>query len=416
MITAKEERRPLHARVREHLRAEYLTGSREALPSLRELSQKLEINHATISRALRDLEVEGVVEIVPRKGVFPTGKTIHPVLVNSLNGNSASAEVEGEQTNHGVNGVAHADAKQNRDIEMVVLYDNTHGQLDVAQPIFCGMEHACEMENNRVFNDGDTANGSFDEARRLTRSIIPITPIPDAATFVAQAKAKGIAGVVFLGFGYLEFPESMVESRFIFEVSRQMPVVLAGTPHAQLPLDCVYCDPRPQMREFLDECYASGLRRYEFFGSGTAQPHQLERHEEFCHFLMKNGLTWNREFLEGESTEALTDRLRELPELPEVVVATNMNRAICVALEAQRRGLSLPNDLKLLCFASLERDAQPLLPYANILLMDEPQVGVHAWNALRKRLQQTPEERAAQTARCTPPVNNRVPARFISRH
>lgn len=383
MLTTKEGRRPLHEKVREHLRVEYLGGSSEALPSLRDLSQKLQINHATISRALRDLEQEGVVRVVPRKGIFPTGQAGAPVKA------PVQPTVSAPQT-----------AAFN--VEMVVLYDDIHGQLDVARPVFSGMEQACE-EMRR--------GAATDLPMTVTRSMVPISPVPDVCEFVKSAKERGIQGVVFLGFGYLPFPASLVESRFIFEVSQHLPVVLAGTPHSQLRLDCSYCDPRPQMREFLEAAYAKGLRHFEFIGSGLSQPHQLERHEEFCNFVMRHGIAWKQEFLDDGTTDQLAARLRALPQLPEVVVATNMSRAIVVALEAQRRGLKLPDDLQLLGFASLAEHAQPLLPYASVLLLDEPGVGAQAWNDLYEKWR-NPSTNAAAGAE----IVRRVPARFISNH
>lgn len=390
MITSKKERNPLYKKVRDHLRAEYVTGSREMLPSLRDLSQKLEINHATISRALRELEQEGVVEVVPRKGVFSTGKM----------GNGT------------VNGAVSQPAKTLH-VEMVVLYDDTHEQLDVARPIYDGMVQACKVANAELA----AAKGEAGHRpMRITRSEISMANMPDVCEFVDKARAQGIEGLIFLGYGYLKFPESLSESRFIFDVSRHLPVVLAGAPHVQLPLDSTYCDPRPQMREYLEGCYAQGLRRFEFFGTGASQPHQVERHDEFCQFIMNNGLTWNREYLEEDTTEHLAERIRNLAELPEVVVATNTSRAVVVALEAQSRGLQVPRDLKLLTFASLERHAQPLLPYASILLLDEPGVGAQAWQLLRDRLEAGTHPAPVVNGALQAPRIERVGARFISRH
>jgi DNA-binding LacI/PurR family transcriptional regulator len=324
---------------------------------------------------------------VPRKGTFSTGK---------LSGKTAA--LPGRPLN----------------VEMVVLYDNAHEQLEVARPTYEGMVQACEQANQELA--AAARDGQEFRPMRITRSEIAMADVPAAEAYVARLEAEGTDGVIFLGYGYLQFPESLAESGFIFEVSRHMPVVLAGAPHAQLPLDSTYCDPRPQLREFLEGCYARGLRRYEFFGTGTSQPHQQERHDEFCQFIMNNGLTWSREYLADDSIEHLTERIRNLAELPEVVVATNISRAVVVALEAQRRGLHLPDDLKLLTFASLERHAEPLTPYASILLMDEPAVGAEAWKLLQERFTSPPQTlRVLNGAAATPRIE-RVGARFISRH
>lgn len=343
---ALQQRDSLHGKIREQLRAEYLEPAGCALPSLRELSRQLGVNHATISRALRDLEEEGVVEVVPRKGVFsllsPPQKSRNAAVIN---------------------------------IELAVFASENQSVLDVATALSQGIVHASAVKE--------------DSAPRLqvARTILNVPPLPDPQTYVSGLKKRGIDAVAFLGFGYLNFPDSHHESHFLFEVSRQIPTVLIGGPHPSLQLDCVFSDPRPQLTGFLKKCHADGLRSYEFLGMRRNLPHQQLRYETFCRFLMQQGLSWAGNDYDDLSTPDLAKRLKNLKKLPEVVVAVNINRALTFILEAQSRGLQLPRDARVLCFASSAKQAAPIMPYADIILLDEATVGECAMEMLLERQQ-----------------------------
>lgn len=358
MTETKAGRQPLYKKVTNQLREHCFASSGEMLPSLRQLSQMLDVNPATVSRALKDLEDEGILEVVPRKGIFAIPRPV---------------------------GVAN--------IELVVFMHERTDTLDVALKIFEGMGRECERlsASGREF--------------KASRSVLSEPPLPDVDKFVGELRSRGTVGVVFLEHSYLEGDAAQDETNFIAQVAQKLPVVLAGSPHQTLELDCVYGDPYRQMQEFLQVCFDKGLRRFEYLGERETNQLQRQRREDFQDFMAENGLLWNWSDLKTLDTPQLAEALRTLPDLPEVVVATNMRRALTIALEAQRRGLRLPEELQILCFASLLEHAQPLLPYATIVMINEPEVGVRAVQLLRRKME--PGSRAGHT-------KERVPGNFAS--
>ena len=339
MTKTKNERMPLYRKVTGQLREQCLAAGGEMLPSLRQLSQNLEVNHATVSRALRDLEREGIVEIVPRKGIFSIARVA-----------------------------------QDATIELVVLVNEKANLLDVAQRMSRGVERECQVLSEQ---------GS---STQFKRSLLSEIALPQADKWVEEARARGTVGVIFLGFGYFEGKAAERETEFIAGVARKMPTVLAGSPHRTLDLDCVYSDPNAQMREFLEHCYTRGARHFEYLGYTGDNLLQQERRQNFVEFLEQHDLSWKWNGLRVHQGAQLQTALRALPELPEVVVATNLSRAFTITLEAQRRGLQLPDQMDILSFASLAEDAQPLLPYNSIVLLDEPEVGARAVRLLHDQI------------------------------
>ena len=358
MTKAKHERMPLYRKVSGQLRERCLAAGGEMLPSLRQLSQDLEVNHATVSRALRDLEREGLVEIVPRKGIFSIKRQ-----------------------------------SQNANIELVVLVNDRANLLDVATLMARGIQDECRNWS---------AQG---KAVEMTRSLLVESALPDAHGWVEAARERGTVGVIFLGFGYLEGELAQRETDFIAGVAGAMPTVLAGSPHASLDLDCVYGDPNAQMREFLEHCYERGARSFEYLGDMGDNPLQQERRAAFVEWVEARDLSWSWNGLRQHQGAQLEAELRALPALPQVVVATNLYRAFTITLEAQRRGLQLPDELDILSFASVPADAQPLLAYNSVVLLDEPEVGARAVQILRQRLESGSASRAKIEA---------VPAQFCS--
>lgn len=361
MPETKLGRLPLYKRVTDQLREQCFASAGEMLPSLRQLSQTLDVNHATISRALRDLEQEGVVEIVPRKGTFSVSRP-RPLALSQVN------------------------------VELVVFVNELANLLDVALLIAEGMNR----ESQRLQSGGMSP--------LVSRSLLTSGSLPEAERFVAELKSRGTTGVVCLGYGFLEGEAAREEADFIGQVAQKIPVVLAGSSHPTLDLNCVYGDPHQQMQQFLDRCHNQGLRHFEYLGDRGNNSLQRQRCQDFQSFLAEKGLSWEWGSLKMQDTPELAEHLRDLPVLPQVVVATNVRRALTLALEAQRRGLKLPEDLQILCFASLLEHAQPLLPYASVVLLDEPQVGVRAMQLLQKM----------GAANESQPSTKRVPAHFIS--
>lgn len=73
--------RPIYAQIVDRVREQIIAGVLQCgdkLPSVRELACQLAINHNTIQRAYRELEMEGWVASVPGKGSFVCGTPSGP--------------------------------------------------------------------------------------------------------------------------------------------------------------------------------------------------------------------------------------------------------------------------------------------------------------------------------------------------
>lgn len=68
----------------------------ERLPSCRDMAMKLGINPNTVQRAYSELEAQGIIYTIPKKGVFikPHGETTAIEQLQSNNSNAFSAIVQ----------------------------------------------------------------------------------------------------------------------------------------------------------------------------------------------------------------------------------------------------------------------------------------------------------------------------------
>jgi len=344
----KTKDRPLYEQVREHLRLQCLNAQPDvALPTLRQMSEALGVNHITISRALRDLETEGLLRVIPGKGTF-VAKT--------------------ETTS--------------RSIEMVTLHTQSQSLLDTSRHTFKGMQDALQ------------ANYS------LHGTTLLVPPVPKAQTFLQGAKARNIDALAIFGFGYLPYPDSFLETQFIYELSEQMPVVLVGKEHSLLKLDSIYCDPTPQMQTFLEECYERGMRKFEYLGSEDDQSHLRHRLQVFQNFLLSHGLRWQNH-PNNRGDEAITPILATQPEVIVVPIAYNAHKLL---VEAQQRGLQPGVDLHILCFAGSMEEVGAIAPYVTVILLEEEEVGRCIVNRLHNRLSGTDKPA---------PLSRRIPGKLV---
>ncbi|BCM93766.1 HTH-type transcriptional repressor YvoA [Abditibacteriota bacterium] len=348
-VFEKTKDRPLHEQVREHLRTQCLNAQPDvALPPLRQMSESLGVNHLTISRALRDLEAEGLLRVVPGKGTF-VAKT---------------------EPSH-------------QAIEMVTLHTNLQDLLDTSRHTFKGMQ------------DGLT------EGFSLAGSTLMVPPVPRADTFLQGLKARQVAAVAFFGFGYLSYPNSFLEAQFIHEVAEQVPVVLIGKEHSLLKLDCVYCDPAPQMRTFLEECFEQGMRRFEYLGANDNQPHLKHRLWAFQEFLLSHSLFWK---YPTENSNPTSEIHQLLDAEPEVIVVSTPYKAHQLVVEAQQRGLKLGHDLQILCFTGSLEEVRAIASYVTVIVLEEEEVGRCAVHRLSKLLEGSDKPS---------PISRRVPGKLV---
>lgn len=349
------DRSLLYERVREELRGRCRQVPGTALPSLRQMSAELDVNYVTVLRALRDLEEEGLVEIVPRKGIYVRGNQTQPAGKN---------------------------------IELVTFYSQQQYILDISSHAMGGMEAA-----------GGTGI--------VHNTTLTVPPFPDAMDFVHTLQQRQVGAVLFLGVQYLKYPHSLDEANFIRQVAEQIPAVIMGCPHQLVSLDCVYADPRPQLREYLELCYQKGLRRFGFLGvHPRATIH--ERFELFKDFILDHRLEWDERYMLPHETTAIEDTRRYFQQtpLPEVLVTVD-TYALYAMMEAHRCGIKLGEEMHLVTISSHEMQMRPLLGEVTVILADENEVGKRAYQLAQGKL--LPSHQQEQE-----PVIERVPGRFLN--
>lgn len=333
--------RLLHEQIREQLRLRCRVQSADtALPAIRELSRTLGVNASTVTRSLKDLEEEGLIRVVPRKGIF----------VNS---------------------------PPPATFELLSISSHTQDLGPVAQRFFRGMHLKADGKD-------------LIEAKSI---ISPPTPNP--GKYLQELQQRRVAGIGVTGHDYGVFPKLFDEAQFIYELAKRLPLVLVGKPHRYLEIECVYCDPRPQIRQWLERCYDDGLRRFGYLTTISDTRHFRERSEEFRQFLLDFGLRLDPRYvpvvtpLESEAatqTEKVHCVLEATPRV-EAVIASSPQQAYSLVLEAHRKGIEPGRDLKILCFGGSLEEVQAVAPYVTVVLTEEVEVGRQAMRRLMEMAQ-----------------------------
>jgi len=352
--TASIDRSRLYERVREELRERCYLPPGSVLPSLRQLSSELDVNYLTISRALRDLEMEGLVEIVPRKGIYVRENGTLPA---------------------------------SNTIELVTFYSTQQSIVDISSQILNGMEEA----------------GGTGIVHGCTLSV---PPLPDAAEFLRSLQSRRVGAVLFLGVQYLEYPHSLAEANFIQHIADQIPAVIMGCPHQIIELDCVYADPCPQLREYLEVCYQKGFRQFGFIGLTPQRFTMRERQDVFKEFLLEHQLKWNPRYCLSYAKEQNAGAFLDVTSLPEVLVIAHAPHAIDVAMEAHRRGIKLGQELHLLTISSVKSQVSSILGEVTVILADENEVGKRAYQMAERKLLNSGQNSQGSI--------ERVPGRFLN--
>jgi DNA-binding LacI/PurR family transcriptional regulator len=351
------DRSTLYERVREEFRQRCQVEAGTALPSLRQLSSELDVNHLTISRALRDLEDEGLVEVIPRKGIFVrNGGRVLPTNIELVTFNSSS---------------------------------NQYWIRDISSSILRGM--------------GEAANGGMVHGTTLT-----IPPFPESRDFIKLLQERRVGAVLFLGVSYLPYPDSLAEANFIHQIAQAMPVLAVGSPHKMVEMDSIYGDPRTHIHEYLEACYQKGLRRFGFLGSYPERATGAERLEVFKKFILTHNIQWEDRYVLTYSSRlrADVDEFFAIDPLPEVLLTADIYYASAALMEAQKRGLEPGKDIHLLTFSSNPAEVQHLLSDVSVILIEETEVGRCAYELAQKRILDPTQKDKVTTMR--------VPARFLN--
>lgn len=355
----RNEEAPLYEQVREHLREHCLAqGPNTALSPVRELCELLGVNQSTVTRALRDLEADGLLRIIPRKGTF----------------------------------VASAPEAMVELLTMLAVEGNIG---PVGQHFLAGMQ--------QVYQGSETLSA--------TSFVTP--PFPDPDRYAQLLRLRQVAALVIGGFEYRDFPIVLDEANFIYALSKRVPVVLVGKPHSFLELDCVYCDARPQIREWLERQYANGARSFGYITSRSSVSIYRERYEEFRQFLLDHALGWNRDYIPaGDYSEWITMdsraklmKLIKSDPLPDAVIVHTADDAYTLVLEANRRGVEPGRDIQILCFAGAGDQLQAIAPYVTVIVIQEEETGRRAMQRIQERLSGAAEPE---------PQILRFPAKFLN--
>jgi DNA-binding LacI/PurR family transcriptional regulator len=324
--------------VREELRQLCLTqGPGTALPPVRELRETLGANQTTIALAVRDLEMEGILEVIPRKGVYV------------VEGAEATFEV------------------------LSLLGHNPN--IPVTPDVMLGFQQELQ--------EGETVTGA---------TIIP--PYPNSQSYFHQLQMRRTRGVALISYGFRQFPESLREANFIYELSERIPVVLTGKPDLLLDLDCVYSDCRPQLRRWMEEMYGQGVRRFGYLTNISDTVIYRERVEAFRDFLLERGLKLYPDHMPaiGPMEPPVLVEFQKVARLmsarPEVeaVIASSAHITYSLVTEAQRRGRVPGKDLHILSLCNSPEEVESIGPFVTALLADNRAAGRNALNLLRERL------------------------------
>lgn len=346
----------LYERVRETLRERCRQEDGSTLPSLRQLSSELDVNHFTISRALRDLEAEGIVKILPRRGIFIQQQTRQP---------------------------------KHKRVELATF---NSGLKNISSCLVQGVE---EIAGNGMIH----------------HTMLGQSPLPDGDTFLSVLKERSVEAVVFNGVSYSQYPHSLDEANLIHRVAQELPIVIVGSPHQIVVADCVYGDTRPAMRQYLEACRSKGFARFSFLGATRWRPANNERFECFKDFILAHRLQWDESWIIYDTQKTYRESVRQMlaqPIKPQVIIAYSASCAYAAIIEVQRCGLQPGRDVHILTFASLMSDVDALTPDATVVFIDEIEVGRRAYRLLQEK------SSAAVGASSLEPCVELVPARFIN--
>lgn len=353
-------KRNLYEYVREYLRDEARElGPNTSLASVRELCTMLGVNQSTVNRALRDLEADGVVRTVPRKGIFVADRQLGKVELLSIN--------------------------------------SRPGYLGlISERFLAGMQDAVA--------DKTVVSGTT----------IQIPPFPAPEEYAQQLRSRNVRGLIVSGHDYQDFPLSLDETNFLYQLSLLIPFVLVGKPHGSLNLDCVYTDARPELLTWMQQQYDNGARHFGYLEPPRETVIYRERQEAFRQFHLDHNITWNPQlvppsdlslgYAQCERTKIVT--ILEAKPRPDALIVQYPSAAYMGVLEAIRRGREPGEDLAILCLGDAEPALPAIAPYVTQVRVYEERAGNRGMQLLQERLEgdKSPPRVIRLDAEMTPPA------------
>ncbi|MGE4547973.1 MAG: LacI family DNA-binding transcriptional regulator [Intestinibacillus sp.] len=157
----------------------------------------------------------------------------------------------------------------------------------------------------------------------------------------------GIGGVVLLGDMDPQVPR--------MAAACGLPVLAIGTMYAHEGVTSVIEDNLNGSGLAVRHLYERGYRRIGFVGHTPHSTAFIERYLGYIGEMMRLGLpcpdAWSITSMPVEyDSEALSEPLGKMPEMPEAFVCANDNTAIVLAKALSARGLSIPDDVALVGF------------------------------------------------------------------
>lgn len=282
----------------------------ESLPPLTSLSEQFGVSPGTISLAIRSLEKEGLVRVLPRQGIFVTD------LVTQSNHAPSAPTV-------GIRGSYVSKAS-----EKISIY---------AQAI---LTQILQVASNR--------HGSVLMLPAATTSSAPITR--------ASCEHQGIKGMIFLG------GESEAEALSLRQEG--FPVIQGNKPVGATGLNYVDYNHAATLREIVHRFAEAGHQRIAVLFPRVTTPHRFDSlKSDFIDALCEKDIYYNpkpywrfvqahpKDLTQAETIEHAIHELLQLAEPPTALFCESSVIAEQAAQILKRNGLSIPHDISLACSA-----------------------------------------------------------------
>ncbi len=271
----------------------------EVLPSRNQLAVEYDVSPATVSIAVRKLEAEGLLHIVPSRGVFISeraaekhGKLLHPMV--GLRGSYVPSDLTGNSGQYG------------------------YGMMLVR----CIWEAAHRKNAPLVLMSGQTGNG-------------PLTP--------RYCHSIGVRGVIFLGG---ETHQEAMQLR-----NAGVPIILANQPSEATPLNYVDYDHEGTLRDALKRFTEAGHRRIAVISLPTSVKSFTNKLrstfiETLCDLGIEEGFTRYWRCIEADEKHdptdaaiiAEVDALLSLPKLPTAIFVRSSRLLPFVQAALEKKG------------------------------------------------------------------------------